>query len=262
MKSNLLFSFLLLLSACSTTNVVHKSETKVENFFAGVSKKKKNAKVQLIDHKYFKIAYDEEHRLAKYVVYQLTREQVSKKIAERQNKFKADPYLKSQNIPFVSPSEYNRSGYDRGHLAPSADFAWNQEANDLTFVMSNMAPQQPNLNRDAWKRLEEQVRKWACGEEKITVITGPVIKDGLTRLKSGLEVPEDFFKVIIDETPPVKIISFLYHQSDKGDVLSKRIIPINTLENSTGIAFNSEFPFIEMANKRKPASIDEWKECE
>lgn len=75
--------------------------------------------------------------------------------------------MKEKGIPFVVPAEYAKTGYDQGHMAPAADFAWNQDASNTTFVMSNIAPQTPNLNRDSWKRLEDKVRKWACGEKKL-----------------------------------------------------------------------------------------------
>lgn len=119
----------------------------------------------MIDHKYFKIAYNQSKRLAEYVTYQLTAAQLRQSSADRNNKFIPDPYLVDNNIPYVVTSEYTKSGYDRGHLAPSADFVWNQDANNMTFVMSNMVPQLPGLNRDAWKRLEDQVRKWAVGRD-------------------------------------------------------------------------------------------------
>jgi endonuclease G, mitochondrial len=218
--------------------------------------------IVMINHKYFKIAYDPEVRLARYVSYVMTASQLRQKNATREDKFIADPFLKEKNIPHVLPSEYVKSGYDRGHLAPSADFAFSKEANAVTFVMSNMAPQSPGLNRDAWRRLEDQVRKWACGEEKVTVITGPVISPSLPTLKSGLVIPQKFFKIVIDETPPVKIISFLYQQTDKGDVLQERMIKLNDLEKISGIAFNSEFPEMKNDKLRKPASAQEWKEAD
>lgn len=215
----------------------------------------------MIDHKYFKISYNTERRLAQYVTYQLTADQLRAKNASREDKFIPDPLLKKKNIPYVLPSEYIKTGYDRGHLAPSADFSWDQQANDMTFVMSNMVPQKPKLNRDAWKRLEDKVRKWACGEEKITVVTGPILVAGLPRLKSGLEIPQHFFKIIIDETPPKKIISFIYHQEDKGDVLAERMVPMNKVESSTGVAFSKTFP-IDSIDARRPASLNEWKEAD
>lgn len=263
----------LILTGCATKTPVKTSSTKpeiIKESLPKVSKKTKpiekviepSSNVVMIDHKYFKIAYNVERRLAEYVSYELTADHLRNKEADRANKFISDPLLVEKKLPYVVTSEYTKTGYDRGHLAPSADFAWSQEANNLTFVMSNMAPQTPGLNRDAWKRLEAQVRKWACGEEKITVITGPVLAKNLPKLKSGLEIPEDFFKIIIDETPPKKAIAFLYHQTDKGDVLEERMVPMKNLETSTGVAFQEKFPELKSEKMRTPASLNEWKEAD
>ncbi len=216
----------------------------------------------MIDHKYFKIAYDSSKRLAQYVTYQLTASQLRAKSARRSNKFIPDPFLVKNNIPYVVTVEYAKSGYDRGHLAPSADFAWDQEANNMSFVMSNMAPQLPGLNRDAWKKLEDQVRKWACGEERVTIITGPIFSNNLPALKSGLEIPHRFFKIVIDETSPKKMIAFIYHQEDKGNVIRERIVPIKSIEKETKIAFNQDFPALQDESMRAPASLNEWKEAD
>lgn len=221
-----------------------------------------NVEVVMIDHGYFKIAYNKKRRLAEYVTYKLTADQLKNKSAKRNDKFIPDPFLVKKNIAYVVTSEYTKSGYDRGHLAPSADFAWNQAANDITFVMSNMAPQTPGLNRGAWKRLEDQVRKWACGEQVVTVITGPVLGENLPRLKSGLEVPQEFFKIVIDETAPKKAVAFMYHQNDKGDVMKKRVIGLEKVEAATGLAFNKDFPQFPQDSGRLPANLNEWAEAD
>ena len=218
--------------------------------------------IVVLDHNYFKIYYNTQRRLAEYVTYELTAEHLKNKDAQRANKFVVDHKLMAQNIPFVAPSEYTKSGYDRGHLAPSGDFAWDQNANDATFVMSNMVPQTPNLNRDSWKRLEDQVRRWACGEEKITVVTGPVLSEHLPRMKSGLEIPQKFFKIIIDETPPKKSISFVYSQDDRGNMLAKNKVQLSEVESITGLAFNYAFPDLANDKVRVPASSNEWKESD
>lgn len=253
----------LLVSGCASRPPKNVNESKVwEKSEKRLVVKKVVTPIIMIDHQYFKIAYNPKRRLPEYVTYQLTADHLKSKSAERNNKFIPDPYLVDNNIPYVVTGEYAKSGYDRGHLAPSADFAWDQDANNKTFVMSNMAPQTPGLNRDAWKRLEDQVRKWACGEEKVTVITGPVLTDHLPRLESGLEIPQDFFKIIIDETAPKKTIAFLYHQTDKGNVLSERMVPLNNIEKVTGIAFNQDFPEMRNEKMRVPASLSEWKEAD
>lgn len=255
MKRNIILIFLFI--SCST-----KPPRKVDSQFVSEEigfASSKASSVIIVDHKYFKIAYDQDKRLAKYVVYSLRAQDLKLKIATRKNKFISDPKLVKDGIPHVLPSEYLRTGYDRGHLAPSADFAWSQEANDLTFVMSNMVPQTPSLNRDSWKRLEDKVRKWGCGEGNVTVITGPILKDGLSKLKGGLNIPQEFFKIIIDETPPKKVISFIYHQDDGGDLLEKRIVPYQTIENH-GVAFLEHFPELKKTRMRMPAKLNEWKE--
>lgn len=218
----------------------------------------------LLDHGAFKVYYDTDTRLAKYVVYPLSKEQLSNRSASRKNKFKVDPLLEEMNLPRVSPAEYKKSGYDQGHLAPAADFSWSQKANDETFVMSNMVPQKTKLNRGAWKRLEDKVRKWACGEESITVITGPLISNSSHKLKSGLIVPESFFKIIIDETPPQKIIGFIYFQEDVGDLVMERQVAVEKIEGHGQFKLASIVPRSATILKRVPASINEWKEgdCE
>mmetsp|Transcript_14016 Transcript_14016/g.29933 ORF Transcript_14016/g.29933 Transcript_14016/m.29933 type:complete len:337 (-) Transcript_14016:1403-2413(-) len=65
------------------------------------------------------------------------------------------PHHRSRN------HHYRHSGYDRGHLAPAADFPFNDEEMDDTFVLSNISPQRPRFNRSVWLRLEEFVRSVA-----------------------------------------------------------------------------------------------------
>lgn len=257
MKNKILLIFVVLLSSCATQRPVSTQTTRNETSMG-------NSSVVVIDHKEFKILYNTERRLAEYVSYDLTADHLKTKEAKRANKFIVDPKLMEQNLPFVAPSEYVRSGYDRGHLAPSGDFAWDQSVNDKTFVMSNMVPQSPNLNRDSWRRLEDQVRRWACGEGKVTVITGPVLNANLPRMKSGLEIPQKFFKIVIDQTPPKKTISFIYDQEDRGNMMASNVVPVKNVEAATGFAFMKDFSDLKNDLTRLPASESHevWKEAD
>lgn len=249
--------FLLILVFGCATRPSEKPEVVSAGIVSEVSKN-----LILIDHKYYQEFYDPELRFSAYVVYQMTSEQLKKKVAKRKDGFKADPYLVEKKIPYVKPAEYLNSGYDKGHLAPSADFQFSQEANDRTFLMSNMAPQTPNLNQDAWRRLEDQVRKWACGEELVTVITGPIFTANMAKLKSGLVIPQSFFKIIIDETPPRKMITFVYHQTDKGDVMNKREKSLAELRLLLGKEAGSKIAALTGKFNRLPASESKWKESD
>lgn len=226
-----------LFSACTT---IHKTDVV-------------RAPLVTLDHKYFAVHYDARLKLAKFVTYTMTAEQLRLHRAKRHDRFRKDPAL----IDGYGPEAYAHSGYDRGHLAPAADFSFDQAANDETFVMSNMAPQRPNLNRRAWKELEAQVRRWACGEEKVTVITGPILSDKPEYLASGIPVPERFFKIVIDQTPPRKVLAFLYKQTDRDETPAERTVPVGTIEELIQQNFD-EIP--RETEVRAPAQTSPWKE--
>jgi len=108
--------------------------------------------------KHFVILYDTTTLVPEWVAYHLTAENVQGS-ANRQDDFRPDPDLPEGKRSELS--DYKNSGYDRGHLAPAADFKRSEEAMSETFFLSNMAPQRPNLNRMSWSHLEEEVRTLA-----------------------------------------------------------------------------------------------------
>ena len=141
----------------------------------------------------------------------------------------------------VRPRDYAGSGFDKGHLAPAADMTYSLPSMNNSFLMSNISPQHPGCNRGIWKRLETQVRKWALKEKKIRVITGPVFSsEPAVAGKSDIPVPVAFYKVILDLTPPEKMIGFIVpNQSSKRRVASFAL-SVDEVENATGYDFFSE----------------------
>lgn len=132
----------------------------------------------ILEHKYFTIKYNKAHRLANWVKYTLRKEDLNGP-GLRLKKFKPDPILKNRNIQPVVHDDYTKTGYSRGHLVPAEDFSKSQEAIESTFIMSNVIPQNASINSGSWAQLEKQVRIWACGEERITVISGPILNPDL-----------------------------------------------------------------------------------
>lgn len=212
----------------------------------------------LLDHKYFVISYNPVQRLPYWVLYSLEASHVGNKQARRKNKFFADPLLIAMGLPAVQKTDYEGRKYDRGHLAPSEDFIWNQEANDVTFVMTNMVPQKGSLNRGSWKVLESKVRRWACTEKEVRVVAGPLFSSYLAPMKSGVPVPEKFFKVILDETPPRKAIAFIFSQEDGRVDYSQRAVTMETVEKATGLRFFNDIP--ERDKISKSFRLNDWKE--
>ncbi|MNL00559.1 Nuclease precursor [compost metagenome] len=212
----------------------------------------------LLDHRYFLISYNKTERLPNWVLYRLEASQVGTKKAKRRDRFFADPLLVARGIDPVKPKDYEGKNYDRGHMAPSEDFTWDQAANDMTFVMSNMAPQKAALNRGSWKTLEGKVRRWACTEKDLRIVTGPVPAGGLPTMFSGVSIPRQFFKVILDNTPPRKTIAFVFSQEDGKVSYKERAVSMETVEKLTGYRFFNDVSERDILAAR--FDINKWVE--
>ena len=104
-------------------------------------------------------------------------------------------------------NDYRKSGFDRGHLAPAADHKDSEKSMKDTFLLSNISPQDPNLNRVYWAKLEKYVRELVYKHGKVTVVTGPLFlpktrKDGKKFVSyqvignNNVAVPTHYFKII------------------------------------------------------------------
>lgn len=216
----------------------------------------------LLDHTYFLISYNPEHRLANWVSYSLSAAHLRQGVAKRRDRFFADPQLRAQNLPFARPQDFPGRLYDRGHLAPSEDFVWNQDANNETFVMSNMTPQSRKLNRGAWKVLESKVRKWACTEEDLRIIAGPILNAHLAKLPSQISLPQQFFKIVYDTTPPRKAIAFIYSQEDGRKTPEEAATSVMELEKSLGYEVLADPAEPKLSELKQQKNISQWKESD
>lgn len=216
----------------------------------------------ILDHGFFQISYSEKNRLPNWVSYHLRADNLKNKVAKRKNKFFADPQLLQIKKAFARPDDFDGDTYDRGHMAPSDDFVWDQKANDATFVMTNMAPQERALNRGSWKKLELSVRKWACTEGELRVVTGPILSESMTRMSSQVPVPQKFFKVILDETPPRKVIGFIYKQEDGKASMAAQAKNLAAIEKLTGYKFFVDLPQDERKSLEIAYNLQDWVETD
>ncbi|MCG7600687.1 DNA/RNA non-specific endonuclease [Halomonas sp. McH1-25] len=149
----------------------------------------------------------------------------------------------------VMPDSYFGSGYDRGHLAPNYAIArvHGAEAQRDTFLMSNVSPQRPDLNRRLWQRLEEVViDHFVPRFGAVQVITGPVFStDFLANVfnRVGLvEVPQAFYKIVVVPGERPKALAFLMPQTVQGnEPLDRFLVSIDEIEARTGLDF---FPLL------------------
>ncbi len=151
---------------------------------------------------------------------------------KRKNSFHTDPQL--QNGMRAELSDYSKSGYDRGHMAPSADM-FDEQSQYESFSLANMIPQDPDHNQVLWAGLEASVRNEAIKRGELYVITGPLFLG--TKIKvigtNKVFVPTHVFKIVLD---PKRNEAGVY-LSENTKTSEWKIISVAQLEQTAQINF-------------------------
>ncbi|MFN0035113.1 MAG: DNA/RNA non-specific endonuclease [Saprospiraceae bacterium] len=207
---------------------------------------------ELVRHTWFALGYSEDHEQAEWVAYELTRERLNQNWAERPNSFRPDPEVRTES---ATPRDYNASGYDKGHLCPAADMAFDAAAMDESFFMSNISPQVPAFNVGIWRELEELTRDWARRFNRLYVVTGPVLSQpGQGQIGfSKVTVPAAYYKVLLAPEQQ-RAIGFMLPNSLSERPVTDFACSIDKVEKSTGIDF---FPqLLKGLGEELEASLD------
>lgn len=196
---------------------------------------------EYIEHSAFHLSYNEAYEQANWVVYLLTRTRLEQESVERTDYFRSDDAVSTVS---AKSDDYTGSGYDRGHLAPAAVMAFDEEAMKESFYMSNISPQKPSFNRGGWRSLENLVREWAEVEDSLIVVTGPVFNEEAERIgENQVLVPDAFFKVILDITQPeIKTIAFLMPNEKIDKPLIEYALTVDELERRINYDFFARIP--------------------
>ncbi|AEW01045.1 endonuclease [Niastella koreensis] len=122
---------------------------------------------------------------------------------DRQDDFRADVTLPSGWYE-VGATSYSGSGFDRGHNCPSADRTSSVDANQATFLMTNMIPQAPNNNEQTWANMENYIRTLVTAGNEVYVVmgsygTGGTGSSGTVNTIDGghVTVPNHIWKVVV-----------------------------------------------------------------
>jgi endonuclease G, mitochondrial len=157
----------------------------------------------------------------------------------RIDSFRPDPLVNGHTDLF---NEYWNSGYDRGHMVPSADMRWSQKALEATYLYSNIAPQKPELNREIWADLEDWGRRYVhYAKERVFIVTGPVLTPGLPTLSTpttveAVSIPLYCFKVFADlDGPEKKGIAFVMKNGPAEKNMMSYAVSIDSVERMTGL---------------------------
>ncbi len=162
---------------------------------------------------------------------------------ERPDAFAVD----RRTVARIGPEVYSRSGYDRGHLAPNHAIAtrYGAEAQEETFLMSNIIPQTHALNAGLWKQLEQRIAtNYPARFGEVWVLAGPVFGPRPQRIRGMVAVPEACYMIIVDESEGrVRAAGFIFPQEiTEGATLAQFLTSIDEIERRTGLDFLSELP--------------------
>ncbi len=147
----------------------------------------------LIVNTAYALSYNSSKGTANWVAWRIAESDLG--TVDRQNNFRPDVSL-PKNFTRVTPADYTGSGFDRGHLCPSADRSASPDANSLTFLMTNMIPQTGDLNRNVWENFESYSRGLVKkGKVDLYVVAGVYGKKGT--LKNKITVPTNCWKIIV-----------------------------------------------------------------
>ncbi|WP_225890082.1 DNA/RNA non-specific endonuclease [Indioceanicola profundi] len=191
-------------------------------------------------------------RTALYAAEHLTRHRVrDAKGDERNDTFHEESRLPAQDRARLS--DYARSGYDRGHLAPNGDMP-EPESQHQSFSLANMIPQNPDNNRNLWRLIETATRDLALERGELYVVTGPIYQGSEVKaLKGRVLIPTHIYKAILDP----RTGEAAAYVTPNAPGRSHEEISIAALERRTGIEV---FPLLPASSRQRAMDLPEPQE--
>ncbi len=216
---------------------------------------------EIVIHEGFTLSYNKKHLVSNWVAWVLTPDRVNGP-EKRANDFQPDFTIKKG--PIAYDTDYRGSGYDRGHMCPSADNKHSRDAMNQCFLFSNMCPQTHKLNAGDWQDLEALCRRWAVEYDSIYIVCGPIIEKGVeyeTIGENKVLVPKQFYKVILRWTGDnsAEAIGFIMNNDESHNPVASYAVTVDSVEARTGINFFSKLP--KEVERRAEAEFDctKWK---
>ena len=220
---------------------------------------KERAEILLEQYSYT-VSYNPDLCIPNWVAWELNEEKLVER-ESRNSKFVPNPQLPEDMA--VTTKEYTGSGWDRGHMCPAGDNKYHWRAMNESFYMTNICPQNHNLNRGDWKKLEEACRRWA-EVEPVYIVCGPINyrtpKHGYIGKTFKIRIPDAFFKVVLTgmQSGKPRAIGFIYKNEAGNNKRDHYVNSVDEVERITSMDFFSALPD-EMENRVEASCrMDEW----
>ena len=245
--TRLIVAFVLMLSPAA-----YAAETACPRHFAGgaapdLLNPRLSAATRAVCYQAYALLHSGATRTPLYSAEYLTRSRImAARETVRQGDFHSDPNLPPEERADLR--DYARSGYDRGHMAPSGDMP-DAEAQQESFSLANIVPQAPQLNRGLWEGIESAVRSLAVRGRGLYVVTGPAFKASqLATIGNGVIVPTHVWKAVYD---PARRQGAAY-LAENADGATWRLMSVAELAAFTGI---DVFPGMPAASRNRAMAL-------
>jgi len=205
----------------------------------------------LINHGVYVVSYNRNRNDPNWVSWKLTAQDLGGE--ERQNDFRPDNAL-PDDFMHITRKDYAGSGYDQGHMCPSAHRTATAEMNSLTFLMTNMQPQRHGLNAGPWKSLETFERNLVDRNGKeVYVVAGGLFGASPKIIGNGVAVPKQNFRitVVLDQgqrlgdvstNTPIFAVEMPNEPTAAGHRWTEFKVTIDRVEQDSGYDFLSALP--------------------
>lgn len=197
---------------------------------------------QLLLRTSYTASYNKETRTPNWVGWVLTADHVDGPYARKGHSFAEDTEVPEPRACYSDIRE-SLCGYQRGHICPAADCKWSRQAQEDAFLMTNICPQNGDLNQRDWKYLEERCRDWAKAYGRIYIVAGPVFSSRRRKTvgDNAVAVPDAFFKVVYAPASAAcqqpKTIGFLYENKAGHKDMARYACSVDEVEALLGLDF-------------------------
>lgn len=229
---------------------------------------------QIVFNRQYSIGYSYYFRQAKWALEVVDKEN-TEVLSEEETVKRLDTFRSDYRIPEMFRADkvdYENSGYDRGHLVCSADKRKNVLENSETFLLSNMSPQTPTLNRQKWRILEELIREYDQQTDifETLVICGPIFYFDQEVKVIGtndsndvtIPIPHAFYKSILSEDSKgnLGIWSFILpNQEEKiTSSLKEFLVPTALVEEYSGLFLWDDLKGTKMDEEKSKVKKANW----
>lgn len=188
----------------------------------------------LIIYTGFTVSYNTSTLIPNWVAYELTATEVEGQYP-RKGQFGQDFSFRGRQ---AMREDYSNSGWDKGHMCPAADLKWSEKTMYESFYLTNICPQNHELNSTDWLTLEKLAREWARKFDRVYIICGPIIGENVYGKigPQGVVVPDAFFKAFLTVKDNVfNTIAFVMPNGPEHHKVQDYAMSVNDLEQLIGI---------------------------